>query len=268
MSQLGVAWIAVYIGCFSIARTKLPSYITPCYPGAALLIGGFLSHWSFGLQRLSKRMMYSGAAVYAIAGGSISVALIVASQQLTNESIRMDAIWPLVLVVTGAAMALLASSTTQHSMPAILVAGASFLMASIFGSTAHKIDSQRGDLNAMIAMDSDSKWLSVGSIEPSWVFYMRSPIEEMGAESPGSPDNIERIANHLAVTGSRLLIREEEWDSLKRELETSRGMKTVLVGRFPVFLKKRMLLAVERRSQPEASLEDSKLSQRNSSKRR
>ena len=33
---LALCWIGVYIGVFSIARTKLPSYVTPCYPALAM----------------------------------------------------------------------------------------------------------------------------------------------------------------------------------------------------------------------------------------
>ena len=54
--QLGLIWMGVYMAVFSIAKTKLPSYITPCYPGAALLIGGFLSHLEIGRASCRERV--------------------------------------------------------------------------------------------------------------------------------------------------------------------------------------------------------------------
>ncbi len=45
---LGVIWMAVYIGLFTCAKTKLPSYITPCYPGASLLDRWFLGCLDLG----------------------------------------------------------------------------------------------------------------------------------------------------------------------------------------------------------------------------
>ena len=263
MSLLGIIWIAVYVGCFSIARTKLPSYITPCYPGAALLIGGFLNHWSLGLQRISRPMMYVGASVYAWAGISLSAGLWIASQQLNLEAIRVDAFWPLVLLLAGITMFFLASSSEQRRMPAVLVGISAVLMASIFGEIAPKIDSNRGDLNTMMAMNSEASWLSLGTIEPSWVFYMRSPIEEISIPASDRAATLDRMANHLSSRGSRLLVRQDEWESHKQELEASFGLKTATVAHFPVFLKNRTLLVVEQEKGANAEL-----SERNSSNRR
>ena len=43
---LAVCWIGVYVILFSLARTKLPSYVTPCYPALALLVGDYIDRWS------------------------------------------------------------------------------------------------------------------------------------------------------------------------------------------------------------------------------
>ncbi len=43
--RLGAIWVVVYMLVFSAASTKLPSYITPCYVGAAILFGGFYRNW-------------------------------------------------------------------------------------------------------------------------------------------------------------------------------------------------------------------------------
>ncbi len=263
LSSLGIIWMVVYIGCFSIARTKLPSYITPCYPGAALLIGGFLSQWWLGIQKISRPMMYVGATVYALAGILLSAGLVVASQQLQIEAIRMDAIWPLVLLVAGIMIFALANSPDQRRIPAVLIGASAFLMAAIFGEIAPKVDSNRNDLNAMITMNSEAKWLSLGTIEPSWVFYIRSPIEEISAAESNREAALERIADHLRSTGSRLLVREDQWASHKQELEESFGLKTSTVAHFPVFLKNRTLVVIE-----QDAVATAKLSEHNSSNRR
>ncbi|MDR0327383.1 MAG: glycosyltransferase family 39 protein [Planctomycetaceae bacterium] len=38
-------WSLVWVGCFSVAATKLPSYIVPMYPAFALLIGIYIRNW-------------------------------------------------------------------------------------------------------------------------------------------------------------------------------------------------------------------------------
>ena len=37
-----ICWIAIQVGAFSIAQTKLPSYVAPCYPALAILTANFL----------------------------------------------------------------------------------------------------------------------------------------------------------------------------------------------------------------------------------
>ena len=263
MTLLGVIWIGVYIGCFSIARTKLPSYITPCYPGAALLIGGFLSHWAVGLKTLTKRMMWSGALVHAVAGVAISIGLVVLSKQSSIASIRWDTMWPMVLGGAAIAMVLLADPNRQRAMPSVLVSTFAILLGSIFGVIAPKVDSNRSDLNTMSSMDSDFKWMSVGTIEPSWVFYMRNPIVEVPADPAGILESSARIANHLKSSNGRLLVREENWAAIQIDLQKTYGVEAISVDRFPVFLKNRDLLVIRL-----VTREDLNLSQHNSSNRR
>ena len=37
-----LCWVGVQVGAFTIAKTKLPSYVTPCYPALALLAASCL----------------------------------------------------------------------------------------------------------------------------------------------------------------------------------------------------------------------------------
>ena len=45
-----LCWVAVYVGVFSLASTKLPSYVTPCYPALAVLAGTFLQRWRTAVE--------------------------------------------------------------------------------------------------------------------------------------------------------------------------------------------------------------------------
>jgi len=44
-TRLVVAWLVAWLVPFSLAATKLPGYIWPAYPAAALLGGGFIAAW-------------------------------------------------------------------------------------------------------------------------------------------------------------------------------------------------------------------------------
>lgn len=43
--RLVLCWFAVIFTFFSIAKTKLPNYVLPCYPPLAMMTAGFVSRW-------------------------------------------------------------------------------------------------------------------------------------------------------------------------------------------------------------------------------
>jgi 4-amino-4-deoxy-L-arabinose transferase-like glycosyltransferase len=73
--RLLAAWAGVWVGCFSISGTKLPGYVWPAYPAAAILLGWFLERWRLGLATWSDRWMPVAWAVLATAGAGIAVGL-------------------------------------------------------------------------------------------------------------------------------------------------------------------------------------------------
>jgi hypothetical protein len=92
---------------------------------------------------------------------------------------------------------------------------------------------------------------------------MRHAIEEIGADPANRKAILDRIASHLSCDGSRLLVRQDDWESHQAELEALYGLKTSTAATFPVFLKGRTLLVIER-----ANGSAAKLSEHNSSNRR
>jgi 4-amino-4-deoxy-L-arabinose transferase-like glycosyltransferase len=62
------AWIVVWITAFSLASTKLPSYITPCYPAMALLTGFFLDRWVAGRVEVAPVWPRLAIATLGLAG--------------------------------------------------------------------------------------------------------------------------------------------------------------------------------------------------------
>jgi 4-amino-4-deoxy-L-arabinose transferase-like glycosyltransferase len=77
--QFLVCWFAVYFLCFSIVRTKLPNYILPLYPAAAVLGACFLDHWRRGLVTPPAWMMPTSIVSLAIVGVGVSAGLLAVS---------------------------------------------------------------------------------------------------------------------------------------------------------------------------------------------
>ncbi len=76
---LAVCWIGVYVGLFSLARTKLPSYVTPCYPALALLTACFIQHWTRGAAAGWRGWPAGAIVTLGLVGLAIAVALPVAA---------------------------------------------------------------------------------------------------------------------------------------------------------------------------------------------
>ena len=70
-------WTCVYIGIFTLATTKLPSYVTPCYPALALLTGSFLYRWSCGTLAVSAFWLRLSLAVLGLVGLAMLIAMTV-----------------------------------------------------------------------------------------------------------------------------------------------------------------------------------------------
>ena len=78
----GACWVGVYLVMFSCASTKLPSYITPCYPGLALLAGDFVYRWTKGEALVSKLWPSLSFATLGFVGVAMIVGLSIACHYL------------------------------------------------------------------------------------------------------------------------------------------------------------------------------------------
>ena len=53
--QFLLCWVAVYFVFFTLVRTKLPNYVLPLYPAAAVLVAWSLGCWWRGTDTRATR---------------------------------------------------------------------------------------------------------------------------------------------------------------------------------------------------------------------
>jgi 4-amino-4-deoxy-L-arabinose transferase-like glycosyltransferase len=71
-------WFAVYFLAFSLVQTKLPNYILPLYPPAALLLAYFLDRWRRGLFETPGWLTHASLVCLALFGVGVAAGLALA----------------------------------------------------------------------------------------------------------------------------------------------------------------------------------------------
>ena len=256
--QLGLIWIGVYMVVFSLARTKLPSYITPSYPGAALLIGGFLSQWANRQLVLSNMWLRIAAGVFALTAVLVMSAISYLSICEQMPDLLPHLLWSVGFLGVAAFMIHATWSGEQPRLPwAILVATVLFL-SGLFAAAGPAAGRYRGDLTAILALRTyldnhgDSlrtEWMSLRSIEPSWVYYLRMPITEQPKidlainQTDGVP--LEQAVEHLRKPSGRLIVDASESTELEKLLEQQYQLSTKRSVVFKSFLKSNDIVVLQ-----------------------
>ena len=100
---LACSWMAVWVGFFSLAGTKLPSYIVPAYPALALLTACFVASWirePAALPRLLTRLAWGCVALVGI-GLLVGLPIVAHYCSTTNGFWALLGLIPLVAAVVG-----------------------------------------------------------------------------------------------------------------------------------------------------------------------
>jgi len=199
-----ICWVLVYVGLFSIARTKLPSYITPCYPGLALLAGSYVDRWSRDAAAIARWWLPLAFGTLALTGVGFAVAIpLVAKRYLPGE----EWLGLLGLVPLAGGVVCMGLAAIRNYRSAAIAFGSS---AVAFSTMLFAIGAQRADvhqtshvlLRAAFERAADPQLASYKILEPSWVFYAGRPIEELPhgnsehREATGPHQVIEHLALH------------------------------------------------------------------------
>jgi len=217
------AWACAYIGFFSLAGTKLPSYVLPAYPALALIAGAFLKGLLAGRFEPTRYWAPVSFACLAIVGLGLMIGgTIVVPRYLPGE-------WMLALIgAAPLAAGLLALWLLRNQqLPAALgsfAAGAVLLALGVLDFGAVRIDHYQNSrpLTALLR-ERGQQERALGAyrvLEPSWVYYAGQTIsalhdsEELASflgtqDSPyviTTADHVEKLPNGLP-RGAAVLAR-------------------------------------------------------------
>ena len=268
-----VCWIVVQVGIFTIAKTKLPSYVTPCYPALALLTASCLvtfvrSFSSKTVKSIHPGWIYAALIGLVLSGGIISTGLWVGMGKYLPE-LQWLALLGLIPGVGGVALAwLLYQKQVTALVPAMTICALVFALG-LFGLGTSKVGQQQQSLQLLQRVrDSDRALVGTyGCLESSWVYYGEKPIVELqrvNEEQPGQ-DGIDQRSRFWkpkarltladfqnSGTEPKMIITTDEYlEEVRASLPTFERVAAV-----PYFLKDRELILLSEQPTSEARLQN------------
>ncbi|HJN08201.1 MAG TPA: glycosyltransferase family 39 protein [Pirellulaceae bacterium] len=239
--QFVVCWVCVFLGVFTLAETKLPSYITPCYPALALLCGKFLHHWSRGETLVSLFWQRAALASLGLVGCVMLVGLPIAAHRLLPGDEWLGVVGLVPLIAAVVCMVWLWQRRFVHAAQTFAVGAVIFAWV-MFGFVTVQVSRHQENrvvLETIFKQNQEPAIASYGCLESTWVFYAKQPITEFAWAAEPDAELAEFIENNSQacfITTDRFLPQLES--QLPSEF-------TVLTG-VPYFLKKDRLVLVGR----------------------
>lgn len=251
-------WVGVYVGLFSLAQTKLPSYVTPCYPALALLTGCFMHHWTRGDAVASPLWPRLSFASLGLVGLAMMIGLPVASQRYLPGDAWLGAIG--VIPLAGAILGFVFMSKAQIRTAAISFASLAIVFTTLLcGFVAVRVDRHQQNHVLLSAIDECSDTPRVGAfgrLEPTWIFYGGRPIDELVLQTPESPTSHQsqwspkpqlNAADFFGDGRNRFILTTDFfWPRLQENLPP----QATVVAECPLFLNDDRLLLIGSREAP------------------
>ena len=177
---LAICWVGVQVTLFSIAQTKLPSYVTPCYPALSILTAVGLQFWLQKTVPLSDRWMYAVMIVAIITGLLLSLAATAFLRDFLPDEYWMPLVG--VPLIIGGLMGVhkLNQSENQAALLRFAVGSATFVFL-LFGFGTGRLSALQNNrriLDPISQLPPEVAVASYQSLESTWPFYSRRTIYE------------------------------------------------------------------------------------------
>ncbi len=245
-----LCWTGVQIGVFSLVSTKLPSYVTPCFPALALCCGYYLERIWREKTRVPLFMDKAVLVALACSGLGLSIGLTVLCLRFLGGSYWLIALGLLWVVVAALGWLTMARQGSRQWIVVYTAAAAAFCIG-LFGYGTIAVD-QTQQVQRLLdpIRGRDVPVATFRCLESSWVFYAGQPINELATSEQTAEASVDRV--HFWQRKPRLLpaefakkypnaffiTTEQAWFELQSQLpSTYRIVQTA-----PYFLRDKNLL--------------------------
>ena len=265
-----LCWVGVYIGVFSLAQTKLPSYVTPCYPALALMAGVFVCEWRTSIS-FRQVWLKVGLGNLIAVGAILLVALPLAASRFLpgSEWVGVIGLVPLV----GGIITWVMHRREEHSAATTSLAWtAAAFMVLLMGVLPAEIGRHRRyEQLFQLTANHEGPVATFGYLEPSWIFYGGRPLHDF--QSADASEFVDFLrANPDAVVISTTSKLQELEQTLRQASGRPSGSDAAafsyeVLHETEYFLRDRALLLVKARMK-EGSFANPSLAERKDDKLR
>jgi 4-amino-4-deoxy-L-arabinose transferase-like glycosyltransferase len=216
------SWIIVYMVFFSVSGTKLPNYILPIYPAAAILTARFLQDW-LDLNRVPNWAIYSGFSGIGLIGLTAGMGMLLAGGIFGGISpIRrlpgLEA-WAVagLIPVAGALMAAWLMRLGRRAEVILSLTVTSILFVALLAAWGTvQVDAFKAPRSLVTEAgarqtDRDIRIACYRFYQPSLVFYCRREVRVLENEN----QVLEFLQTPLPIF---LFVSAQEWSALERRI--------------------------------------------------
>ncbi len=229
-----LAWVGVYITAFSLAGTKLPSYVTPTYPALALMVGHFVAQWPESSVGPARWWSQWSAVTLVVVGLLLVIALPWAAHVYLPGEERLGAIGLILLLGGLLCWTQFRGKQLEAGLQRMALTAVCFVVA-LFGWVAPRVSSHQQIQQLLAtarAIDATAPLATLDVHEPSWVFYAGQSILPAGTP--------QQAKNHVERRQGFLITTRRRYEQLHGQLAS----KTTVLDTIPYFMKHDDLLLI------------------------
>ena len=225
--RLLACWVGVYFLFFSLSQTRLPNYILPLYPAAAVLLARSLDRWRRGLWQPPRWAMVPSCVVLGLVGLGLAGGLVAAGgmiplrKWLLMPDLESGAVLGLVPLATAIVAYMLLRREQRTAVVGVVGAGSVMFIALLAAWAPSAIDNYKAPRVLVEALPSDQthhevRIASYDWFQPSLVFYCQRQVKAFDVKE--QEDAVRFLNGPLP---SYLFLPADRWDALRQRADES-----------------------------------------------
>ena len=235
-----LCWVAVVVGLFTLASTKLPNYIAPCYPALALLTADYVVR--LVEQRSDVSQFWPRVSIGTLM--TVGLAMVIGLYFVTQHFLpgqETVALLGLPLIIGGGACWKLMNTQPRRAM-AVFACNAVVFTTILLGPVAGRVGQSQqisSLMDAMRSVSSSPHLAAAGEFRSTWVFYNGNPITKQPVTAV--PDYLAADSDHFVI------MSRADLEQIQPDLTEG----VTVLSEIPFFLKQSRSLVLLGRSRVE-----------------